>query len=124
MMGEIGIHKNSAEVLLLPHLPPPQPKVEIDRAKLAFQVAIIHKMSIDDIIERNDAKYLRDQKSINLGDEKSETRKQMQMIAISKIAYWESALAATKRVAREACEKDLGNLKYLKFLAELEEIVI
>jgi hypothetical protein len=124
MTEETGLHKNPAEVLRLPHLPPPQPKVEIDRAKLAFQVAIIHKMSIDDISERNDAKYLRDQKSINLGDEKSETRKQMQMIAINKIGYWESALAAAKIAAREACEKDLGNLKYLKFLAELEEIII
>ncbi len=123
MTGENGTD-DTGEVLLLPRLLPPQPKVKTDKANLLFRVAIIHKMSIDDPSERKDAKYLKEQNFIDIGDDNSEKRKQMRMIAVGKIQYWESALAAAKKAAREACEKDLGNLKYLKLLTELEEIVI
>ena len=124
MTGENGTHDDLIGVLMLPHLPPPQPKVKIDKADMAFRIAIIHKMSIDDRGERKDAKYLKEQKFIDTGDEKCEERKQVQMIAASRIEYWKSALEAAKKAARSACEQDLGNIKYLKFLAELEQIVI
>ncbi len=123
MRGETGIYDNPTGVLLLTHLPSPQPKVKIDRAKLLYSVAIMHKMAIADKAERKNAKYL-ERQAFNPSGKDTETRSQIQMIASNDIAYWITSLEAAKKAAREACEKDLGNLKYLKFLAELEEIII
>ena len=88
-----------------------------------YRVSLLHKLTIEESGERAHAKKIATEK-INTHGPGVEKRSADQLIAISKIDYWETALEAAKEAARIACEMDLGNLKYLKYLSDLQEIVI